>query len=94
VTVERQGASGHPEHDHVVPIELVDAVGADHVARTLDWIIRHDPVIAAATITEIIGKAERRGIPRHVSARSIRTALGLDSKLDAAARRDFLDRVL
>ena len=64
------------------------------MARTLDWIIRHDPVIAAATITDIIGEAERRGIPRHVSARSIRTALGLDSKLDAAARREFLDRVL
>ncbi len=65
-----------------------------HVARTMDWIIRHDPVIAAGTITDIIGEAERRGIPRHVSARSIRTALGLDSKLDAAARREFLDRVL
>lgn len=65
------------------------------VARTLNWVIRHDPVLGAAAITDIIGEAERRlNIPRHVSAFSIKTALSLDGKLDTAARNDFLDRVL
>jgi len=65
------------------------------VARTLDWLIRHNPVLGAAAITEIIGEAERRlNIPRNVSASSIRTALSLDGKLETAVRADFLDRVL
>jgi hypothetical protein len=65
------------------------------VARTLDWLIRHDPYLGAATITSIIGEAERRlGIPRRVSVFSIQTALSLDGKLDSTQRADYLDKVL
>jgi hypothetical protein len=75
-----------------------DAVmyGITHqIARTLDWLIRYDPYIGAATITSIIGEAEQRlGIPRRVSAFSIETALSLDGKLNSAQRADYLDKVL
>ncbi|MGC0334885.1 hypothetical protein RKD23_007962 [Streptomyces sp. SAI-170] len=65
------------------------------VAHMLDWLIRHHPVTAHHLISEIIGDAERRmDIPREVSAESIRTALGLDSKLPRQVRLDFLERAL
>ena len=65
------------------------------VARMLDWLIRHDPRTAQYAIGEIVGQAERRfGIAREVSARSLRTALALDGKLDADAQDEYLDRVL
>jgi hypothetical protein len=48
----------------------------------LDWLIGHHPQAAHHTIGEIVGDAERRlEIPRDVTAQSIRTALGLDSRL-------------
>lgn len=65
------------------------------IARMLDWLIRHEPRSAGHIIGEIVGEAERRlGIPREVSEHSLRTALALDSKLDQAARKEFLSRVL
>ncbi|HSV64962.1 MAG TPA: hypothetical protein VLJ59_03505 [Mycobacteriales bacterium] len=65
------------------------------VAGMLDWLIRHSPNHASHTIAEIVGEAERRlGVPRTVSADSIRTALSLDGKLDTNTRNKFLDRVL
>lgn len=68
---------------------------ATPVARMLDWLISHHPVTAHHLIGEIIGDAERRmDIPREVSAESIRTALGLDSKLPRQVRLDFLERAL
>lgn len=69
--------------------------GINHqVTRTLDWLIRHNPTLAGATIGETIGDAERRGIHREVSERSFRTALALDSKLDQIQRTEFLGRVM
>ncbi|WP_372404941.1 helix-turn-helix transcriptional regulator [Streptomyces luteireticuli] len=65
------------------------------VAKMLDWLIRHHPTTAQYMIGELIGDAERRfQIPRNVTAQSLRTALGLDGKLDKDARNEFLDRVL
>ena len=65
------------------------------VARMLDWLIRHHPEAAHHAISEIIGDAERRwSTPRHVSARSVRTALALDGQLDKQTRKEFLDRAL
>lgn len=65
------------------------------VANMLDWLIRHHPRTAHSVISEIIGDAERRmEVPRDVSAASIRTALGLDSKLPPQALQDFLERAL
>lgn len=78
----------------------IDAAGTFYgithtVAEMLDWLVRHHPKTAQQTIAEIIGDAERRwNTPRDVSARSIRTALSLDSKLDKQARIDWLDLVL
>jgi hypothetical protein len=88
--------------------ELAEMRGEDHtgsddvfygityqVAGMLDWLIRHQPALAAPTLGGIVGEAERRfSIPRQVSEHSLRTALALDSKLDADQRRDFLDRAL
>jgi hypothetical protein len=65
-----------------------------HVARMLDWLIRHSPNSAAHVIGETIGEVERRfGIPRQVTEESICTALALDGKLDPDALHDYLDRV-
>lgn len=64
------------------------------VARMLDWLIRHNPTSASHTIGEIIGEAQRRlDIPHEVSEQSIRTALGLDSKLTPHVRDKFLELV-
>ncbi|MFJ2218394.1 hypothetical protein ACIQVO_40035 [Streptomyces sp. NPDC101062] len=65
------------------------------VVNMLDWLIRHHPHTAHHLIGEIVGDAERRlDIPRDVTAASLRTALGLDSKLPRQVRIDFLDRAL
>lgn len=65
-----------------------------HVAKMLDWLIRHKPSTASYTISEIIGEAERRlHIPREVCEHSIATALSLDGQLDRDAREEFLGRV-
>jgi hypothetical protein len=65
------------------------------VARMLDWLIWHDPTIAGYTINEVIGEAELRlHMPRDIVQNSIRTALSLDSQLDAATIYAFLDEVL
>jgi hypothetical protein len=65
-----------------------------HVARMLDWLIRHHPSTAAYTIGEIIGEAEDRlEIPRKVTENTLATALALDGKLDEKTREDFLERV-
>ncbi len=80
--------------DHGNPDPVFYGISAP-VARTLDWVIRHNPTLGAATLAEIIGESERRlGIARPVSARSLRTALNLDSELSNDSRRDYLDRVL
>jgi hypothetical protein len=66
-----------------------------HVAMMLDWVIRHNPTFGRAAIANIIGEAERRfGIPRRVSAWSLRSALSLDSELEHGTLREFLDLVL
>ncbi|MEU6742796.1 helix-turn-helix transcriptional regulator [Streptosporangium sandarakinum] len=78
-----------------------DVVNADHtyygitphIARTLTWLIRHDPAVAARTIEQITGEALRMGIPRQVSERSIATALSLNGTFDPAVLKDFLSRV-
>jgi hypothetical protein len=65
------------------------------IAHMLDWLIRHRPTLAASTIANVIGDAERRlDIPRDVSEESIRTALTLDGALDDDDYQTFLDRVL
>ncbi|GAA3733440.1 hypothetical protein [Salinactinospora qingdaonensis] len=65
------------------------------VARMLDWLIRHHPDRAQHTIGGLVGQAERElGIDRKVTARSLRTALAMDGKLEQELREDFLDRVL
>ena len=59
----------------------------------LDWLIRHAPDHAAGVIGDIVGEAARRfQIPRHVTERSLRTALALDGKLDDGGYTEFLDR--
>lgn len=63
-------------------------------AQMLDWLIRHEPEYAHAVLAEIVGDNERAGIPRAVTTRSIRTALGLDSKLPDDALTRYLDAAL
>lgn len=66
-----------------------------HIARMLDWLVRHYPSTAAHTIGHIVGEAERElEIPRETTERSIREALLWDSELDEQALADFFDRVL
>lgn len=68
---------------------------ATPVAKMLDWLIRHHPRTAHHVINDVIGEAEQRlDVTRDVSAKSIRTALGLDSSLPRPMLRDFLDRAL
>ena len=86
-------------------LELEDKPGSDmeswnffgiqhDVAKTLDWLVRHDPIRAAATISQITGEAERRWkIPRPVLENTFRKALALDGEGDEQQRQKFLDRV-
>lgn len=65
------------------------------VTRMLDWLIRHDPQIAATVVGEVIGEAERNlSLPREVVTNSLETALSLDGTLDFAEYRTFLDRAV
>lgn len=65
------------------------------VAKTLDWLIRHEPAAAGCVIAEVVGEAEQElRIPRPVSEKSITTALALDGTLDEQTRKDFLTRIL
>lgn len=65
------------------------------VAQMLDWFVRHHPTQAQHVIGETLGSAERRlGISQAVTARSLRTALTLDSEMDEDVLNEFLDRVL
>ena len=88
-------------HEYASGKDNQNAIGADHafygitrpVARTLTWLIRHDPALAARTIDQITGEALRMEIPRQVSERSIATALSLDASFDAVTLNDFLARV-
>ncbi len=64
------------------------------ISRLLDWLIDHEPEVAARTIGRTIGEAQQRfEINRQLSEFSIRMAMG---KTGAAhdSRREFLDRVL
>ncbi|GAA3832510.1 hypothetical protein GCM10022226_62170 [Sphaerisporangium flaviroseum] len=88
---ERAAAAGKPEpiYEDTAFYGIVP-----HVARMIDWLIRHHPSTAAHTISEIIGEAERRlRIARDVTESSLATALALDGKLDEKTREDFLKRV-
>jgi len=87
--------AGPIAEDRAIPSGGADFYGiTPPVARMLDWLIRHSPTSAGHAIGEIIGEAQRRlDIPREVSEDSIRTALGLDSKLDPGVRDEFLDLV-
>ncbi len=69
--------------------------GIQHdVAKMLDWLRRHDPGRAYATISQITGEAERRWkIPRPVLENTFRKALALDGQGDEQQRQKFLDRV-
>ncbi|WP_018503850.1 hypothetical protein [Parafrankia discariae] len=68
---------------------------APAIARILDWLIRHHPVLAASAIADIVGEAERRlQVPRDVSEDSLRTALALDGKLDDDDYTEFFSRAL
>lgn len=65
------------------------------IGKMLDWFIRHYPQHAAHMIGELVGQAERNlKIPRDTVAYSLASALGLDGKLDNAARQKFLKLVL
>jgi len=64
------------------------------VAGMLGWLARHRPATAGRVITSVTGEAERRfAIPRHVTERTIRVALDLDSDLGDTLD-EFLRRVL
>lgn len=67
---------------------------APQVTQMLDWLIRHDPSLAAHVIGETIGEAEQElGIPRSVTEYSLRSALHLDGHVKTEQLDDFLDRV-
>ena len=64
-------------------------------AHVLDWLIRHDLGHAAHTVSRIVGEAESQlDIPADLTARSLRKAMAVDGKLDAATYDEFFDRVL
>jgi hypothetical protein len=61
----------------------------------LDWLISHHLTSAQHTVNDVIGEAERRfGLPRDVTARSLRTALALAGKLGEGAYDEFFERTL
>lgn len=65
------------------------------VAKMLDWLIRHEPVVGQRVIAEIIGEAERRfEIPRRVAENTIETALTLDGSLDHETLDEYLTRAM
>lgn len=65
------------------------------VTEMLDWLIRHDHARAAHTVATIVGEAETAlGMPVDLTGRSLRKALSLDGRLDAATYTDFFDRAL
>lgn len=61
-------------------------------SKALDWVVRHDPGAAQLSIGEIIGDAERLGIPRSSSTYALRVALALDGTLPENAYDRFLER--
>ena len=64
-----------------------------HIARLLGWLIRTYPDQATFVLGELIGQVEDDlGIPRSVTISSLRTALSLDGKLSADARKEFFAR--
>ncbi len=86
------------EDDDEIPLPVPTKRGwygvTPAVARMLDWLIRHHPDLAAATMTETIGEAERKlGIHRDVTIRSLEIGLGLDSKLADAQLDPYLEAV-
>lgn len=89
-------ASGLDRRDQACLTEKTPYYGlVPAVARSLDWLIRHDPAEAATCLQETVGEAERRlQVPRAVAVRSFRTALRLDGKLTDEQRDEFLDRTL
>ncbi|MFE1471704.1 helix-turn-helix transcriptional regulator [Nocardiopsis dassonvillei] len=66
-----------------------------HIARMLDWFVRHYPTRAQRLIGETIGVAERSlDIPAADTADALRRALVRDSKLEDQVREEFLSQVL
>lgn len=65
------------------------------VAHMLDWLIRHDHSQAAHVVATIVGDAETDlNLPAALTGYSLRHAMGLDGKLDAATYNAFFDRAL
>jgi hypothetical protein len=65
------------------------------VGMMLGWLVRHKPASAQSAIAETTRDAEADlGIPPALTERSVRTSLGLDSKLDAETLNEYLRRVL
>jgi hypothetical protein len=68
---------------------------ASYVAKSMGWIISCQPRAAAWALGELVGDlARNHAVPRHVTERSLRQALRIDSGLTREAVDDFLDRVL
>lgn len=64
------------------------------VERMLGWLVRHDLDQAATVMQNIVGAAERQGVPRKVTMRTLSTALHLDRKTTESARlNDYLELV-
>jgi hypothetical protein len=60
----------------------------------LGWLVRHDSDQAATTMQSIVGQAEKRGIARAITIRTLTTALHRDRKItDSAGLDEYLDRV-
>lgn len=66
------------------------------VVRMLDWLIRHEPTLAAIVVAEIVGEAERQlGITPAITEYSLRQALALEGKLPGHDAYDaFMDAAI
>lgn len=65
------------------------------IGRMLGWLIRHNPTLAAATIADIVGEAERAlDIARSITTDAIRDSVRFDGGLDTDRANAYLDHVL
>jgi hypothetical protein len=86
--------------DHAADPDLPFYGIAPPIEHILTWLIRHDPDMAAIAMQNVVGEAEKRGITREVTIRTLTTSVHLDrttdpdrKTTDTAAINAYLDRV-
>lgn len=89
LTIDHAGHPDVPCYGIALPLE-----------RILNWLIDHDPERAGFAMQSVVGEAEKRGIDRAVTIRTLTAAVHLrrnpdadDNTADTGAINEYLDRV-